>query len=135
MKHKSVNNKKNGWLKEKIDVIFLVCLAINIVVGLIYSLLFAVFLNGNNFLNTFVYHMILFSPILPHFLYLGNNILLIYFSLFKQVEAEIRNYSNIHTLGELDFAILANTGVLNSGKLIIEEIVSESAIYDMKENM
>ncbi len=79
--------------------------------------------------------MILFSPILPHFLYLGNNILLIYFSLFKQVEAEIRNYSNIHTLGELDFAILANTGVLNSGKLIIEEIVSESAIYDMKENM
>jgi len=62
----------------------------------------------------------LFSVVLPHFLYLGNGLLLLYFSFKNNVEAEIINYSCIINLGSIDYAVIAYSGVLSSGKMIAD---------------
>jgi hypothetical protein len=63
------------------------------------------------------YNFMLFSVILPHFLYLGNGLLLLYFSFKNSLEAEIINYASIINLGSIDYAVIAYNGVLSSGKM------------------
>ena len=63
----------------------------------------------------------MFSVILPHFLYIANNIYLIYYSfLHKEEGLKINNFENIQTLGEIDIAVLSERGVINSGELTVD---------------
>ena len=73
-----------------------------------------------------------FSIILPHFLFLGNGLLLLYFSLKTNIDAEIMNYSNIINLGCIDYAVMAYNGVLSSGKMHPDQIITSSSLYDFR---
>ena len=80
------------------------------------------------------YHIIEFSVLLPHFLFLGNGLLLLYFSFKDSLEAEILNYSSIINLGAIDFAVLAYNGVLSSGKMNTDQIITTTSLYDFEED-
>ena len=73
-----------------------------------------------NTLETSIYHLFIFSVILPHFLYFGNGLLLLYFSFKNNIDADIINFSSIINLGSIDFAVIAYNGVLSSGKMIAD---------------
>jgi len=109
-----------------------VCFALNLIFGIPYALVTA----SNEFLSaleTSTYHLLLFSVFLPHFLYLGNGLLLLYFSFKNSIDAEIINFSSIISLGSIDFAVIAYNGVLSSGKMIADEIITSSSLYDFRE--
>lgn len=86
-------------------------------------------------IETSVYHFLIFSVILPHFLYFGNGLLLLYFSFKNNIDAEIINFSSIINLGSIDFAVIAYNGVLSSGKMIADEIITSSSLYDFREEI
>lgn len=44
------------------------------------------------------------------------------------------NYSNIINLGCIDYAIMAYNGVLSSGKMYADQIVTSSSLYDLGED-
>ncbi len=79
------------------------------------------------------YHFIEFSLVLPHFLFLGNGLLLLYFSFKNKIEAEIINFSSVINLGSIDYAVMAYTGVLSSGKMNADQIITSSSLYDFRE--
>ena len=78
------------------------------------------------------YHFAQFSVIFPHFLFLGNGLLLLYFSLIDSIDAQIINYSSLINLGSIDFAVLAYTGVLSSGKMNPDQIITNTSLYDFR---
>ena len=43
------------------------------------------------------------------------------------------NYSNIINLGCIDYAIMSYNGVLSSGKMYADQIVTSSSLYDLRE--
>jgi hypothetical protein len=43
------------------------------------------------------------------------------------------NYSNIINLGCIDYAIMSYNGVLSSGKMYADQIVTSSSLYDFRE--
>jgi hypothetical protein len=62
------------------------------------------------------YHFQMFSVLLPHALYIFQNFFLICFSfIYKEDGLEFRNYDHLHKLGEINIAVLADHGVINSG--------------------
>lgn len=79
-----------------------------------------------------VYHLSQFSVIFPHFLFLGNGLLLLYFSLIDNIDAQIINYSSLINLGNIDFAVLAYNGVLSSGKMNPDQIITSTSLYDFQ---
>jgi hypothetical protein len=78
------------------------------------------------------YHLLQFSLVLPHFLFLANGVLLLYFSLRNSEHTEIVNYSSIISLGSVDYAVMAYNGVLSSGKMVADQIVTPSSFYDFR---
>lgn len=88
---------------------------------------------GTPFIELIAYHFMEFSIILPHFLFVGNGLLLLYFSFKNKLEAEIINYSSIINLGSIDYAVMAYTGVLSSGKMNADQIITSSSLYDFRE--
>jgi hypothetical protein len=44
------------------------------------------------------------------------------------------NYNSVTNLGAIDFAVLAYNGALSSGKMKVDEIITNSSIYDFKED-
>jgi len=79
------------------------------------------------------YHLAQFSVILPHFLFFGNGLLLLYFSLIDNLDSQIINYSSLINLGSIDFAVLAYNGVLSSGKMNPDQIITSTSLYDFRE--
>jgi hypothetical protein len=66
-------------------------------------------------------------------MYFGNGLLLLYFSFKNSIDAEIINFSSIINLGSIDFAVIAYNGVLSSGKMIPDEIITSSSHYDFRD--
>jgi hypothetical protein len=48
------------------------------------------------------------------------------------MDAEIVNYSSIINLGSIDYAVMAYNGVLSSGKMFADQIVTSSSLYDFR---
>jgi hypothetical protein len=106
-------------------------LIINLLLGLPFALLS---IDGSTpFMELLAYHFIEFSLVLPHFLFLGNGLLLLYFSFKNKIEAEIINFSSVINLGSIDYAVMAYTGVLSSGKMNADQIITSSSLYDFRE--
>ncbi len=133
MRHISERSRNHKFFENKVDRIFSVCFLINIILGIPFALL-EISKGSGEILRAFAYHFMLFSIILPHFLFLGDGLLLLYFSLKNNIEAEIMNYSNIINLGCIDYAIMAYNGVLSSGKMYADQIVTSSSLYDLGED-
>lgn len=67
-------------------------------------------------------------------IYIGRDLFQIMFSLNSiNKQVEVRNYSNLQSLGGLSLAMISNIGVLNTGKLYVNEIVTESSIYELRD--
>jgi magnesium-transporting ATPase (P-type) len=131
MRHIGERNRNHKFFENYIDRIFAVCFVVNLILGIPYALVAL----SNEFLSaleTSTYHLLIFSVILPHFLYFGNGLLLLYFSLKNNIDAEIINFSSIISLGSIDFAVIAYNGVLSSGKMIADEIITSSSLYDFR---
>lgn len=63
----------------------------------------------------------MFSVILPHGLYIFQKIYLICYSFIYDEEGlHIRDFMYLYKLGEIDIAILADHGVINSGEMVID---------------
>lgn len=62
------------------------------------------------------YHFQMFSVLLPHALYIFHTIYLISYSfIYHEDGISIRNFDYLYKLGEINMAILADHGVINSG--------------------
>lgn len=79
MRHIEERTKNHRFFENNIDRIFAGTIVIDIVFGVIFGLLS--FASGGNMMEMIAYHLAQFSVILPHFLFLGNGLLLLYFSL------------------------------------------------------
>lgn len=135
MQHRNDGPRKEKWITHSLDRLFLLCVMFNILLGTTFSLAYCICRDPTTtreVLSAIAYHFLLFSLLLPHLLYFGNAILLLHFSLYNKAEAEIIDYSNISALGSVDFAVIANNGVLNSGRILIDEIVTASSIYEIR---
>ena len=122
MKNFKEGNQSRKWIISKIDYIFLILLGINITLGTIFSLCY-IFTGTRTLSNTFIvsYHFLMFSVSLPVLLYIAIDLFLIIFRFRSLREnIEIRNYSNIQDIGEIDYAFVKNVGVVTTGKLQID---------------
>ena len=76
------------------------------------------------------YHYMMFSLILPHMCYVGINLFMLVIKITKSYsKILIRNYNSLFSLGHIDFALLSNTGVITSGEVLIDRIITASSVY------
>lgn len=133
MKNRNCSANMKGVFNNKIDLIFSLCLLGNVVLSLLFSFLYLYRTEGRPFFIMVSYHFQMFSVLLPHALYIFQNVYVISYSFFYCEEGlEIRNYEYLHKLGKMHVAILADHGVINSGELVVDEIVTPSAVYHIK---
>lgn len=45
------------------------------------------------------------------------------------------NFSSIIKFGQIDYAVIAYNGVLSSGKMSVDEIITASSLYDFREDV
>jgi magnesium-transporting ATPase (P-type) len=116
MKNRNSSANIKGVFNSKIDLIFLVCFGVNLFLGLLFSFLYLYRSKDRPFFYMTNYHFQMFSVLLPHALYIFHKIYLICYSfIYKEDGMEIRNFEYLYKLGEIDVAILADHGVINSG--------------------
>jgi hypothetical protein len=130
MRHIGERTRNHRFFENNIDRIFAGTIAIDVVIGIILGLL--TLSSEGNLLEQIAYHLAQFSVILPHFLFLGNGLLLLYFSLVDSLDSQIINYSSLINLGSIDFAVLAYNGVLSSGKMNPDQIITSTSLYDFR---
>ena len=101
MKNFKESSKSRKWNISKTDYIFIILLIVNLVLGTIFTLCYA--LTDNRTLpNEFIvaYHFLMFSIALPVFAYVAFDLFLVMLMFRSDNEKiEIRNYSNIQDLG------------------------------------
>lgn len=94
-------------------------LVLNLLFGLIFTLLFKYSVSAyydNIFIVT--YHFLMFSVLLPHLLFLAEDLLLITLKFSnKTPDIDVRDFGNLQEIGEISYAVMSNVGVLTSGKL------------------
>ena len=134
MKSFKEGNKSRNWIITRLDKIYFLMFLINILLGIIFTLVYK-FGADRILSNVFIvsYHFLMFSVVLPHFLFLAKDIYLILFRFScKNNQIEVRNYENMQELGEIGFSVISNVGVLTTGKLEVNEIVTESSVYALE---
>lgn len=119
MKSFMEGNNCRKWIFNKVDKIYGLLFVLSIVLGTIFTLAYK--LAEDRYLSVpfiIAYHFLMFSIVVPHFLYLSRDLYLIFFKHFvKTNEIEVRNYDNMQELGEISFSVMSNIGVLSTGKL------------------
>lgn len=134
MKSFKEGNKSRTWSMGSLEKIYLAMLVLNLVLGFIFTMIYK--LSSDHYLtNRFiaVYHFLMFSVFMPHFLYLARDIHLILFNFScKRNQLEVRNYENMQEMGDISFSVISNVGVLTTGKLEVNEIVTESSVYALE---
>lgn len=84
MKNRNSSANIKGILNNKIDLIFAVCLGINVLLGLLFSFLYLYRSKDRPILTMISYHFQMFSVLLPHTLYIFQDIYLIFYSIFHK---------------------------------------------------
>ena len=135
MRNFKESNKSRKWNISKTDYIFIFLLVVNLVLGTIFTLCYSL-TEARTLSNEFIvaYHFLMFSLALPVFAYVAFDLFLVMFKFRSDHEKmEIRNYSNIQDLGEIDYALVKNVGIITTGRLQIDEIVTGSPIYKVND--
>lgn len=100
MKNRNSSANIKGVFNNKIDIIFGVCVLVNLALGLLFSFLYLYRAENREFFMMSSYHFQMFSTLLPHSLYIFYKIYLICCPfIYKEEGLEIRNFEYLYKLG------------------------------------
>lgn len=108
--------EKSNSLETKMELFYYICIGINLLFGTIFGLTYMLSMRDRLSFEIAGYHYLMFSLVLPHMLYIGKNIFLVFIHITEKIEKSmVRNYKALISLGNIDFAVVSNTGVISSG--------------------
>jgi magnesium-transporting ATPase (P-type) len=132
MKNLREGTQSHKFVMKGISKIFMVIFLFNLIFGSLFTILYK-FTGFNPYQSTYYimcYHFFMFSIMLPHLLFLSNDLFQIILIIsHKDPDIKVRDYENLQEIGEVSYAMITNVGVLTNGELAVNEIVTESSIY------